>query len=104
MTLPGVEAVWVGLTAGLAFTEIQRTLHGLTVERLLLSYWLAGLVVGLPVMGTIGLAVWRCCWAWHSAARPPRAAGGPVLRWSSRAAGTGAALGTGLVVGNELSR
>ncbi|WP_198541853.1 M48 family metalloprotease [Parafrankia colletiae] len=108
MTFHPGETVGVGLAAGLGFAEVQRAIGGLVVGHPMLSSWLTGLLVGLPVTGVVGLAAWRSCQAWY--AQPGPARPGPPLParrrarvWAPRTVSAGVALGIGLVVGNELS-
>ncbi|WP_018637327.1 M48 family metalloprotease [Parafrankia elaeagni] len=113
MTFHPGETAGVGLAAGLGFAEVQRAIGGLVVGHPMLSSWLTGLLVGLPVTGVVGLAAWRSRQAWyaqHALAQHATAQHATPLRarrrarvWAPRTVSAGVALGTGLVVGNELS-
>jgi Zn-dependent protease with chaperone function len=92
MTLRTVEAASAGLIAGLAFGELQQVVNGLVGGRLSPPLWVAGLVVALPVMGVVGLAAWR-----HAAVARAGRGRAPAFVLP------GAAVGIGLILGNELS-
>ncbi|MGW5261352.1 M48 family metalloprotease [Microbispora sp. NPDC004025] len=88
---PG-EALTAGVAAGIVVTELGVPLQTALPIPPIVAYWIAGLLVAVPVVQVVGLGVWRAVLA-----EPAR----PAVR--PRVAATGLALGAGFAAGAVLS-